>query len=233
MQPLLARLLALTLPALPLAAQTTLVSNTAQTPANGHYWVGPDGLAINNSSAASFTVGSTPFSLTQVTLVFADQVGSAPQNFQLKLAASSPALENVSDQTVFPTTILATFSGPHNPTIAGNYAYTLSGGYSLVSGTTYWIVASTADGSASNYFRWSMTDSDDQTSSTGATIGNFGRSFYANGNSFVSGNTPLFTVYGNASAIPEPSTYAMLAGAAVLGLAAWRRRRSPPVAAAV
>jgi hypothetical protein len=30
----------------------------------------------------------------------------------------------------------------------------------------------------------------------------------------------------NSSAIPEPSTYAGLAGAAVLGLAAWRRRRT-------
>lgn len=227
----LVRLLALLPFALPLAAQTTIVSNTAQTPADGHYYVGPDG-GLNQTSAASFTVGSTPFSLAQVTLVFAAQVGSAPQNFQLKLAASSSALENVSDQTVFPATILATFSGPHNPTIAGNYAYTLSGGYSLVSGATYWLVASTGDGIGSNYFRWSMTGSQEQTSSVGATIGNFGRSYSENGGIFVSGNVPLFTVYGNASAIPEPSTCAALAGVAVLALAAWHRRRRAPIAAA-
>ncbi len=34
----------------------------------------------------------------------------------------------------------------------------------------------------------------------------------------------------NVSAIPEPSTYAAIAGAAMLGLAVWRRRRAKPTA---
>lgn len=47
-------------------------------------------------------------------------------------------------------------------------------------------------------------------------------SVVVSGNSLIAdGGTPLARV----SAIPEPSTYAMLAGLAALGLAAWRRRR--------
>jgi len=50
-----------------------------------------------------------------------------------------------------------------------------------------------------------------------------------NANRYILGNIQSISVTG--SAIPEPSTYAALAGAAALGLALWRRRRSAdPVA---
>jgi glucose/arabinose dehydrogenase len=48
---------------------------------------------------------------------------------------------------------------------------------------------------------------------------------------FASGfSTPLFIAYGSVSAIPEPSTYAAIAGVAMLGFAGWRRRRQTPAA---
>jgi hypothetical protein len=41
----------------------------------------------------------------------------------------------------------------------------------------------------------------------------------------------MMSIQATASAIPEPSTYAAIAGAAMLGLAVWqRRRRANPVA---
>ena len=42
---------------------------------------------------------------------------------------------------------------------------------------------------------------------------------------YFGGDSPQYVAFAP-SAIPEPSTYAALAGAAVLGLAVWRRRRA-------
>jgi len=55
----------------------------------------------------------------------------------------------------------------------------------------------------------------------GGTQGGFGSDFM----------TPAIDNF-SVSAIPEPSTYAAIAGAAALGLAAWQRRRSAKSTAA-
>lgn len=75
---------------------------------------------------------------------------------------------------------------------------------------------------------------------TGATITLTGGAFqglssalefrlYGWGASSASGTFSVndFTFNGSVSAIPEPSTYAALAGASALGLSIWRRRRRP------
>lgn len=68
------------------------------------------------------------------------------------------------------------------------------------------------------------------TSGTLTTIGTYTGPMPTNGlySTFIMDAS--YTFLGNgasgASAIPEPSTYAAIAGAAMLGLAAWRRRRS-------
>ena len=53
-------------------------------------------------------------------------------------------------------------------------------------------------------------------------------SYIAQG-SFINtqGESPRFSVQASASAVPEPSSYAALAGLAVLGMVASRRRRVP------
>jgi hypothetical protein len=62
--------------------------------------------------------------------------------------------------------------------------------------------------------------------STGAALGSLGPStFTIIGGAFERSLNTAITV-ANVSAIPEPSTYAAFAGAAVLGLAVWRRRRA-------
>lgn len=66
------------------------------------------------------------------------------------------------------------------------------------------------------------------------TVGNYTGTLPTAGNYSTFIMDASYTFLGNGmSAIPEPSTYAAIAGAAMLGLAVWRRRRTKPVAAAV
>ncbi len=94
---------------------------------------------------------------------------------------------------------------------AGSYSF--GSGVVLAPDTYYWVYTSTSQ-------------------QIGNTFGNaYGDGFYysssASGTNYtmnVGGIDATFAV--TASAIPEPSTYAALAGLAALGLAAWRRKRS-------
>jgi hypothetical protein len=90
-------------------------------------------------------------------------------------------------------------------------SYSFGGGVVLAPNTYYWVYTSTAQ-------------------QVGLTIGNtYTDGFYyssagsgVNYTMNVGGTDAAFAV--TASAIPEPSTYAALAGLGALGLAAWRRR---------
>jgi len=71
-------------------------------------------------------------------------------------------------------------------------------------------------------FRWAIERSD---TGTGVNLGPYlgGRSYSDNGGSAQ--ETYDWALAMEGEAIPEPSTYALLAGVATLGLAIWRRRR--------
>ncbi len=100
--------------------------------------------------------------------------------------------------------------------LATSSAYS-SGSYSFGSGVVL----------APNTYYWVYNSTSQQ---IGNTIGNaYANGFYysssASGTNYtmnIGGTDATFAV--TASAIPEPSTYAALAGLAALGLAAWRRR---------
>ncbi|MDI1250507.1 MAG: PEP-CTERM sorting domain-containing protein [Lacunisphaera sp.] len=104
-------------------------------------------------------------------------------------------------------------SGPGLLATSSTYSggsYSFSGGVVLAPDTYYWVYTSTAQ-------------------QVGLTIGNAytdGSYYSASGSGVnytmnVGGTDAAFVV--TATAIPEPSTYAALAGLAALGLAAWRR----------
>lgn len=121
---------------------------------------------------------------------------------------------------------VAAGEGDGEPVTAGDYIYSFSA--NLAANTTYWTVVSVQAPQPDGIYKANLvfntnTDAGSTwllnkysiSSDSGATWG------------FASNGGLLMSVEATASAIPEPSTYAMLAGLGALGLAMVRRRVSP------
>jgi hypothetical protein len=185
------------------ALAQTMVSNLDAT-VNG-----TSNTASNQTLANSFTTGASATNLSSVTLFMANNTGG-----------SGFAVNLYSDGSGAPGSALESLSGPGAPSTNGNYNYT-SAGTLLNANSTYWIVAT----SSVDHFGWGQTSSTTETSSSGWTIGDVGLASTNGGASWITNtsNVQMFSV--STTAIPEPGTYAALAGVVALGFAAWRRRR--------
>lgn len=197
------------------SAQVTLVSNLGQAVEDFRFVGGEGANAI--TLGMSFTTGSSAATIEKLTLSFSAPSGN-PSGLVLDLYDSFAV-------GVGPSGHVATFSGS-DPTNAGNFDFV--GVATLDAHTTYYLIASVPGGSSGDYFSWNRTTSpaEDGGGLTGWTIGD---TLIANNQSFtwseqVTGSlSPLmFSVQG--SAVPEPSTYAVCAGLAALGLAFCGRR---------
>ena len=188
----------------------------------------------------SFVTNNQAWTLTSATLSF-DTAENTSGNLFVNL---------YSNATNSPGSSLGTLSGSDNPASAGQYTYTTNG-INLDPSTTYWLVAGVSSGSG--VYRWLYTD---PTTSTGVwsipstntyaynetgvgTTGyrpteGLGTTGYrpteglgTSGSSTWSshpGTPQLFSI--EATAVPEPSTYAMaLAGLACGGYSVFRRRK--------
>ncbi len=115
----------------------------------------------------AFTTGSngSGYTLSSIAGRF-DAVSGTPGDIVVKLHAASGTN---------PGTALATLSGD-NPTTDGTFTYTCSGnGCALAANTTYLVVMSAPDATASNRYYWRSTTSNTQTlepASNGWSIGN-------------------------------------------------------------
>lgn len=207
----------------PGTAQTTFVSNLNQV-TNGFdvRSVGRHG-SETYTVGMRFTTGSEAVTVNTFTLAFG-ALGTAtmPSGFELKLYSSFAA-------GVGPSGLVGTFTGS-DPASSGDFDFT--GSAALSANTSYFLIATapTTDASGDgSYFSWRHTDNtaEDAGSISGWSIGD---TFIAQNPTFPTwteslGGAVVFSVEGT-SAVPEPSTWAALAGAAALGLAGWRRRRS-------
>ena len=162
--------------------------------------------------ADAFTTGATASFLNSITIKTAVGTGTG---FSLAL---------YSDNASLPGTLIETLSGSVSPTTASAFTYTASGLTTLNANTTYfWVAAGSVSG---DNFVLQFTADATQSSPAAWTISdNFASSYDGtNWTPRSGGNTPQFAI--NATAVPEPSTYAAIAGVAALGFVAYRRRQA-------
>ena len=122
--------------------------------------------------------------------------------------------------TTGPGNLLLTLSGSSNPASAGLYTYIPLTTVTLNPATSYWIAAGVSSGNG--IYGWNSTST---SAANGlGSVGGFSVSF--DGGATWNGSDPsahqMFSVSG--FSVPEPRSYALTAGAVLLGFAAWRRR---------
>lgn len=186
--------------AAPASAQVVLLGNMPSSDGTS------DGLSNSTKIAVSFTVGSSGFSVSNVSLRLEGIYYAYPVvNFHSNLAGAPGA------------TVGGNFTMGQMGNLA-DYSFTSGTTLELSANTTYWMVAESQSGSSS----WKGSGA------TPTGLASFGGySFTSDSGTTWAAHTssmPSFAI--NGSAIPEPSTYAAIAGALAIGFAAYRRRAS-------
>lgn len=165
----------------------------------------------NNYVAASFTMGSQAYALSDVQVRL---TGGVPPEITFQLrgdAGGSPA-----------GGVLVTFNGAGTSEQATNtFTFAAGSPFTLTPNSTYWLVGSTTSSSA----RWVDSSPPTNPSGIGATFGQYKES--SNSGSSWSGSSvkPLFQLDGTPTGVPEPSSLALVGAVACVAAAAgWRRR---------
>lgn len=202
---------------LPLAAhaQSSLVFDTTGL-TNGYYHLiaAPGELAAQRFTTAA----SGPLTLDLVSLSITNTSG-----------AWTPLVHIVADEAGTPgTTVLGTLSSDGGVLPNGSSGmFSFSGSVSLAASTSYWVTVDAND-AVQVYVSYQNGGSDGVgtwlTTADYNSAGNFDGTWYGLGGL---GDPLKMTIYASASPIPEPATYAALAGLGALGLALWRRRSVP------
>lgn len=200
--------------------QVTGVSNLTQT-SSSSIDVGQETGGETFAQGFSFTTGATSMTLLNVDLKFENASIGGLTGFAFSLYSGFTATG--------PTTHLVTFTGSNGPATAGTHSYSPASPTTLSANTTYYLVATAPTLSISReHFHISTTSTTDE--DAGGIAGwRIDNTRWESGNAGIapwtqlSGDVPQFSL--TVSAVPEPSTYALLLGIAGLGTA-WLRRRS-------
>ena len=178
-------------------------------------------ISITFATPINYTIGITPTIAGSNFPYFVFQgVGNLFNNVQFQVTPSAPKFSRVSPNSAgpFSTEFISAGSASNSLTSTDLYTGPYGGftglGANMAIGDVFTLSAGTFT-TVNNY-------SGLTTGQVSALTGTY--------------NTILIDLSGHnlgagVSAIPEPSTYAAIAGAAMLGLAVWKRRRQQPVTA--
>lgn len=170
----------------------------------------------------SFTTGA---SATELGSILLDMESGSGSGFSLALYSAGVNA---------PGSLLETLSGSAAPTSAATYSFTSGLSIALSANTTYWWVASVESESLEGQFKIALTTFSSEANDGGWSIGQ-GYSTYPSDEGFGPLNPfrkKSFQFAVTTSAIPEPSTYAALAGFGAFAFVVWRRRACVRTAAA-
>lgn len=175
-----------------------------------------NGVQNNTRQAQGFSVGSTPWELTEIDLGLANSGLDTPD----------PKVFLYSDNAGAPGSQLAAFNIT-NGSVQFKQMYFFTGSYTTSPSTNYWIVAEDANSiSDQSSFEWYAEDifttPTERNSSGISYLGTKAQAFSVGA---WSDTLPSLSLRVNAVAVPEPPTYAIAMVAGVLGAGAVARKK--------
>ncbi len=182
-------------------------------------------ISPTSGKAIGFTMAAASYELTSVTLRLRNiaQVGT-----------DVPLVRLYTNAAGIPGTSLGTLTNPAfvNQTTATNYVFTPAASITLNAGVSYFIVVLQAASSSPDLgFNW-LNGDPTVTPTSAAGIATTPTAVFGSSNNpgtwsagSTSGNYNWFQIDGTLAAVPEPGSFATLAGAAVLALGCFVRSR--------
>ena len=197
----------------PAQAQLPAVSNLANTSGNNRI------LNTPTLWGSSFTTGAEAQTFQSLTVPLERQLGGSGDDLVTAyLYSDALGLPDL----VIPNGVLGPITVPTGATTESLYTFTPLSTVTFAASTKYWVVLS-SPGDANQASIWSGTDNLSETGLPGWGIGT--GQFSNSGSGWVDQGLPTAFKF-EVAVVPEPGTYALMAGLGLVGFAGYRRWRN-------